>query len=94
MAALDVLHHDWHTGPALLERRLAIRRSRFTGMAAMVTLHNLAYHGWTGNERLGQLGLRPGDPFGDNPDGIDLLLTAIERSELVNTVSPRLRASR
>jgi starch synthase len=58
-------------------------------MAAMVTLHNLAYHGWTGNEKLDQLGLRPGDPFGgDNSDGIDLLRTAIDRADLANTVSP------
>ncbi len=89
---LDVLHvHDWHTGPALLERARgeAAGNPFFTGMAAMVTLHNLAYHGWTGNEKLDQLGLRPGDPFGgDNSDGIDLLLTAIDRADLANTVSP------
>ncbi len=89
---LDVLHvHDWHTGPALLERARgeAAGNPFFTQMAVMVTLHNLAYHGWTGNEKLDQLGLRPGDPFGgDNPDGIDLLRTTIERSELANTVSP------
>jgi starch synthase len=42
-----------------------------------------------GNADLGQLGLRRSDPLaGPNPDGIDLLLTAIERSELANTVSP------
>ena len=36
-----------------------------------------------------QLGLRAGEPLaGDNPDGVDLLLTAIERSEIANTVSP------
>ncbi len=39
--------------------------------------------------RLGQLGLRPGEPLaGDNPEGLDLLRTVIERSDLVNTVSP------
>jgi starch synthase len=89
---LDVLHvHDWHTGPALLERSRGEVAGNpfFTGMAAMVTLHNLAYHGWTGNEKLDHLGIRPGDPFGgDNADGIDLLLTAIERADLANTVSP------
>jgi starch synthase len=38
---------------------------------------------------MGQLGLRAGEPLaGANPDGIDLLLTAIERSEIANTVSP------
>jgi starch synthase len=89
---LDVLHvHDWHTGPALLERARgdAAADPFFASMAVMVTLHNLAYHGWTGAAQLGQLGLRRGDALaGTNPDGIDLLLTAIERSEMANTVSP------
>jgi starch synthase len=89
---LDVLHaHDWHTGPALLERARgeAAGDPFFTRMAAVLTLHNLAYHGWTGNDRLAQLGLRRGDALaGDNPDGIDLLLAGIERAEIVNTVSP------
>jgi starch synthase len=89
---LDVLHvHDWHTGPALIERAggEAAGDPFFTDMAALTTLHNLAYHGWTGLDRLDQLGLEPGEPLaGDNPDGIDLLLTAIERAELANTVSP------
>jgi sigma54-dependent transcription regulator len=49
----------------------------------VITLHNLAYHGWTGLADMGQLGLRAGEPLaGANPDGIDLLLTAIERSEI------------
>lgn len=89
---LDVLHvHDWHTGPALLDRARgeAARDPFFRDMAVLVTLHNLAYHGWTGLAQLGQLGLAPGESLaGDNPDGIDLLLTAIERAELANTVSP------
>jgi starch synthase len=89
---LDVLHvHDWHTGPALLERARgeAAGNPFFGQMAVQVTLHNLAYHGWTGIDRIDQLGLRPGDPFaGSNPDGVDLLLTGIERSEIANTVSP------
>ena len=90
---LDVLHvHDWHTGPALLERARgeAARDPFFRDMAVLVTLHNLAYHGWT---PAGQAGpARPGAGGrrwpGTNPDGIDLLLTAIERAELANTVSP------
>ncbi len=89
---LDVLHvHDWHTGPALLERARGDVAADpfFVGMAVMVTLHNLAYHGWTDAAQLGQLGLRRGDPLaGPNPDGLDLLLAAIERSEMANTVSP------
>ena len=31
------------------------------GAAMVLTLHNLAYHGWTPREALDQLGLRPGD---------------------------------
>jgi starch synthase len=89
---LDVLHvHDWHTGPALLDRVRgeAAGDAFFARMAVLATLHNLAYHGWVPNDALGQLGLRRGDPLaGANPHGIDLLLTAIERSELANTVSP------
>src|SRR5690349_14888563 len=70
---LDVLHvHDWHTGPALLDRVRGELRGDpfFLGMATVLTLHNLAYHGWTGNDRLDQLGLRPGDPLTNgNADG-------------------------
>ncbi len=89
---IDLLHvHDWHTGPALLERARgdAAHDPFFRDMAVMVTLHNLAYHGWTARDQLSQLGLMAGSPLaGPNPDGIDLLLTAIERAEIANTVSP------
>jgi starch synthase len=89
----DVLHlNDWHTAPALLERARgeAVGDAFLGRVAVLATVHNLAYHGWTPAARLGELGLRQGEPLaGTNPDGIDLLLTAIERSDLVNTVSPR-----
>ena len=63
---LDVLHvHDWHTGPALLERARAdaARDPFLAGTAVVATLHNLAYHGWTGLGSIGQLGLRRGEPL-------------------------------
>ncbi len=92
----DVLHvHDWHTGPALIERARgeAAGDPFFTRMAVTLTLHNLAYHGWTGLDHLAELGLAAGDALaGANPAGIDLLLTAIERSEIANTVSPGFAA--
>ena len=89
--AVDVLHlHDWQAGPAAVFRALRYGDDPIIGPAAIVTtLHNLAYHGWTGNAALPQLGLRPGDGApGQNPDGIDLLAAAIEGAEIVNTVSP------
>jgi starch synthase len=92
---VDVLHlHDWHTGPAAIYRDARYVDDPVVGDAAiLLTLHNLAYHGWTPRPRLGQLGLRPGDGI-VAPDavGIDLLWTAIERAELVNTVSPSFAA--
>ena len=88
---VDVLHlHDWQAGPVAVFRALRYADDPIVGQAAIVTtLHNLAYHGWTANDRLAQLGLRPGDSApGQNADGIDLLAAAIEGAELVNTVSP------
>jgi starch synthase len=88
---IDVLHlHDWQAGPAAIFRELRYADDPLVGRAAIVqTLHNLAYHGWTPNRALGQLGLRPGDGApGQNADGIDLLAAGIEAAEIVNTVSP------
>jgi len=89
---LDVLHlHDWHTGPAVLERARAEAAGDpfLAGTAIAVTLHNLAYHGWTPLAKEAQLGVVPGTALaGANPDGLDLLLTAIEGAEIANTVSP------
>jgi starch synthase len=88
---LDVLHlHDWHTGPAAIYRDARYADDPIVGRAAILTtIHNLAYHGWTPRSALPQLGLAPGDGIlPANADGVDLLRSAIERAELVNTVSP------
>jgi starch synthase len=92
---VDVIHiHDWHTGPVALARDGELRNDPVIGRAALLlTIHNLAYHGWTPANRLGQLGRAPGDglvPAG--ADGLDLLRVGIERCELVNTVSPGFAA--
>jgi starch synthase len=92
---LDVLHlHDWHTGPAAILRDTRYADDPIVGRAAiLMTLHNLAYHGWTPRSSLGQLGLAPGDGVvPEDADGIDLLREGIERAELVNTVSPGFAA--
>ena len=92
---VDVLHlHDWHTGPAAIFRDAWYADDPVVGPAAiLMTLHNLAYHGWTPRARLAQLGLAPGDGVVTaDADGIDLLAAGIERAELVNTVSPGFAA--
>ncbi len=92
---VDVLHlHDWHTGPAAIYRDVRYDDDETIGGAAMLmTLHNLAYHGWTPRASLGQLGLAPGDGVvAADAHGIDLLLAGIDRAELVNTVSPGFAA--
>jgi starch synthase len=90
-ARVDVIHaHDWQAGPAGIFRGGAYADDPIVARAAIVTtLHNLAYHGWTWNADLPQLGLRPGDGApGQNADGVDLLAAGIEAAEIVNTVSP------
>jgi starch synthase len=92
---VDVLHlHDWHTGPAAIFRDARYADDPIIGGAAiLMTLHNLAYHGWTPRARVGQLGLRPGDGVvPTDADGIDLLAEGIERADLANTVSPGFAA--
>jgi starch synthase len=88
---VDIIHlHDWHAGPAAIQRDAWYRDDAILDRAAMIiTLHNLAYHGWTRLESLGQLGLAPGGgvlPAG--ADGVDLLREGIVRAEVANTVSP------
>jgi starch synthase len=92
---VDVLHlHDWHTGPAAIFRDARYEEDPVVGRAAiLLTLHNLAYHGWVPPESLAQLGLRPGDGVvATGADGLDLLAGGIERAELANTVSPTFAA--
>jgi starch synthase len=88
---VDVLHvHDWHAAPALLDRAGRLAGDPVIGRAgAVLTIHNLAYHGWVPRAALAQLGLRPGDRLvAPTAVGIDLLWDEIERAEVVNTVSP------
>jgi len=91
----DVLHlHDWHACAAVLQRdRWYVDDPAVSAMAVLLTLHNLAYHGWTPATRLRELGFAVGDPPVDaGADGLDLLRAGIERAELVNTVSPGFAA--
>ncbi len=86
-----VLHgHDWPAGPAVLLRDFAYGADpALTGMATMVTCHNLAYHGWVPREQAWALGL-PADV--GTADGVDLLREEVARADIVNTVSPNYAA--
>ena len=88
---VDLVHiHDWHACPVALFRDRWYADDPVIGRAAVVlTIHNLAYHGWTPRESLRDLGLAPGDGvIAADAVGVDLLWAGIERSDLVNTVSP------
>ena len=89
----DVIHiHDWHAVPAMLLRDGVLASDPAIGRAAvMLTVHNLAYHGWTPAIDVPDLGLGPG-ALARGADGIDLLRAGIAGAELVNTVSPGFAA--
>ncbi len=85
----DVVHiHDWHTAPAVLLRDGLLASDRAIARAAFVlTVHNLAYHGWTPAAQVPELGLGLG-VLPKGADGLDLLRAGIRSVEIVNTVSP------
>jgi starch synthase len=66
--------------------------------AILLTIHNLAYHGWTALSRVAELGIGTPTELAANglldpaDDGLDLLRAGIERADLVNTVSPGFAA--
>ena len=84
---VDLVHlHDWHAGPVALQRdALGAFGPRLSATAFTLTCHNLAYHGWVPREAVPDLGPVPLDVLGQ--DGVDLLLEAVRRVEIVNTVS-------
>jgi starch synthase len=86
----DVIHiHDWHAVPALLLRDQGI--AELAGAAFVLTIHNLAYQGWTPAGQVPDLGLRRA-ALPKGADGLDLLKVGIERADIVNTVSPGFAA--
>ena len=85
----DVIHiHDWHAAPAVLLRDGLLATDPSIAPAALVlSVHNLAYHGWTPAAQVPELGLGPG-ALPKGADGLDLLKAGIDAVEIVNTVSP------
>ena len=80
----DVLHlHDWHAAPAV-----RYGGPGAPGPATLLTIHNLAYHGWTPRDNIAELGPEWLADLGPDAHGVDLLGVAIAEADLVNTVSP------
>ena len=84
----DLLHlHDWHAAPTVryLDGPVGVEGS--ASPATLLTVHNLAYHGWTPAGHVKELGPEwvASTPRGE---GVDLLRTGILGVDLVNTVSP------
>ena len=84
---VDIIHgHDWQAGPALLSLRHRYSADPLlASAAALISCHNLAYHGWTPRDEAWQLDLPEG--VGQR-DGVDVLREVIAIADLVNTVSP------
>ncbi len=89
----QVLHaHDWHAALAAMLCAWSGWRDRwFDDVAAMLTIHNLAYQGVYGGDSFPALGLPP-ESFG--PGGVELhgdvnlLKGGIAAADLITTVSP------
>jgi len=84
---IDVIHgHDWQATLALLYRDAHYRADPVVGQAATVlTIHNLAYHGWVSRDHFEDLQLP--EEVGA-PAGVDLLREGIRAADIVTTVSP------
>ena len=84
---IDVIHgHDWQGTLALLYRDAHYETDPVIGRAATVlTVHNLAYHGWVPRDRFADLQLPP--EVGETA-GVDLLREGIRAADVVTTVSP------
>jgi starch synthase len=87
-APADVIHgHDWEGAPALLLLRQRYADDSVVGAAAaLLTAHNLAYHGWVPRGVVQQQLDLP--PSVGAADGVDLLREGLRSADLVNTVSP------
>jgi starch synthase len=84
---VDVLHgHDWQSGGAILSLRTRYANEPLVSRsAAVLTCHNLAYHGWVPRDQAWQLDLP--NTVGD-AHGVDLLRESVRIADAVNTVSP------
>jgi len=82
----DIVHgHDWEGAPALLLLEHRYGATPLADSAAVLTCHNLAYHGWVPRSAVPGLDL---PATVGAPDGVDLLREGIDAADVVTTVSP------
>jgi len=87
----DLVHaHDWHGAPAILWLATAgASDPRFSGVATLFTIHNLAHQGRAARGVLRYLGAEP-PPIREEQGGaeVNFMARGIYHATLVNTVSP------
>jgi starch synthase len=90
----DVVHaHDWHTAAAINWLAIAGRRDPFwSGVGTILTIHNLAYQGWTDQGAIGLLGVEAGGMLGVEWERfggqVNLLARGLSYADAITTVSP------
>jgi starch synthase len=90
----DVVHvHDWHTAAAANWLAVAGRGDPFwAGVGSVITIHNLAYQGWTDAGAVGLLGVEAGGMLGVERERfhgrVNLLARGLCYADAITTVSP------
>ena len=86
----DVVHaHDWHAAPALTWLATTGRYDdRFTGIASLFTIHNLAHQGRASTDLRGYLGFAAPPLVEEGAGELNFMARGIYHATLINTVSP------
>jgi starch synthase len=90
----DVVHvHDWHTAAAINWLAIAGRHDPFwSEVGTVITIHNLAYQGWTDQGVIGLLGVEAGGMLGVEwqrfAGRVNLLARGLSYADAITTVSP------
>jgi starch synthase len=90
----DIVHtHDWHTAAAVNWLAVVGRHDPFwADVGTTITIHNLAYQGWTDQGAIGLLGVEAGGMLGVEwrrfAGRVNLLARGLSYADAITTVSP------
>jgi starch synthase len=86
----DLVHaHDWHAAPALAWLATAGQSDdRFSGVASLFTIHNLAHQGRCGSDIWDYLGVITHGLVEEGYGEVNFMARGIYHATLLNTVSP------